>query len=200
MDGSRIWHAAIEGEVPVSALTASATSVSVCLSKGLGAPMGSVLAGPDEFIRRAKRVRKGMGGGMRQVGHMAAAGLEALRYYKESCKASHISKTAHNRSEVTETRGVNLGADHRRAKDLGVGVGSVDGFWVDNSTVETNIVLVRVDSDRFTAADIVQELRAHGILCVQAGLNVVRLVTHMDISDADIDSVITAFHLINNSK
>jgi threonine aldolase len=166
LDGARVFNAAVSQKVEVAAITRHYDSVSFCLSKGLGAPVGSILAGSCAFIDRAHRWRKMAGGGMRQSGILAAAGIYALE--------NHIER---------------LAEDHRRARQLAEGLSSIAGLAVDPGAVATNMVFVAVAPD--AQASISAFLRERGILV--GGYGHLRLVTHLDISDADIASVLRAF-------
>jgi threonine aldolase len=161
LDGARFFNAALASGVGERELAKPFDSVSICLSKGLGAPVGSVLLGSAEFIQAAKRWRKMLGGGMRQAGILAAAGLFALE---------------HNVARLAE--------DHENAKRLGQALAELPDLSVD--PVQTNIVFFSVATNR--AAAFVAHLRDHGILTT--GLYRLRLVTHKDVSAADIDRVI----------
>eukprot|EP01039_Chlorochromonas_danica_P006948 gene6948-7688_t len=126
LDGARIWNAATALGVSVHKLTSSADSVSACLSKGLGAPAGTLLAGPADFIIKARRLRKAVGGGMRQVGILAAAGLQAIEDFEKGNILSH---------------------DHRRAKIIGQALSSTPGLIVAVDTIQTNIILIHLNFD-----------------------------------------------------
>ena len=131
MDGARLWHASVATGVSVKEYVSLFDSVSVCLSKGLGAPVGSVIAGTKGFIEEAFRVRKAWGGGMRQVGILAAAGLYAVK--------NNVKR---------------LKEDHEKAKYFAENLQGVDGIKVDASEVETNIVMFDIEKDdaEFVAA------------------------------------------------
>ncbi|MCU4719212.1 threonine aldolase family protein [Halapricum hydrolyticum] len=161
LDGARLFNAATALDVPADRIVREVDTVMSCLSKGLGAPVGSMLAGPDEFIERARRIRKLMGGGMRQAGLIAAPGLLALE----------------NRDRLHE--------DHRRARELAAGFGDVPGL--SPSEPETNIVLVETDEP----ADVVLDrLRERGVAGSAFGEHTIRFCTHWDIDDADIEAAI----------
>lgn len=158
LDGARVMNAAVALNVPVNHLTGCFDSVSLCLSKGLGAPVGSVLVGSRDFIGRAHRYRKMLGGGMRQAGILAAAGLVALR----------------------EGPG-KLAEDHRRARELAAALVGA-GFAVDLATVQTNMVYARVqDAQRRVDAWAAQGVRAGAM-----GENSVRFVLHQQIGDGQL--------------
>ncbi len=158
LDGARIFNAlAVTGQSPADC-GSMFDSVSVCLSKGLGAPVGSVLLGNSEFIRKARRVRKSFGGGMRQAGYLAAAGLFALE--------NHIDR---------------LKDDHKRAKLIGETLLQLP--WVEKVLpVETNILIFQVKQP-LTAAEMVQTLAGKGILAFATDRQSIRFVTHLDFSD-----------------
>jgi len=170
LDGARIFNAmAVDGTTPKQ-WGALFHSTSICLSKGLGAPVGSVLTGNKAFIHEARRVRKRFGGGMRQVGILAAAGQHALDH--------HVQR---------------LADDHMRAKRLEhalVGRSFIGSIM----PVETNIVVFTVKG--LDVGDLIARFREQGISVVQFGPGMVRMVTHLDIGDADIDRVIAALDLI----
>lgn len=165
LDGARLWNAAVASGESEATLAAPFDSVNVCLSKGLGAPIGSVLAGSKDFVAQAHRYRKLFGGGMRQVGILAAAGLYALE---------------HNRSKLAE--------DHAKARILAEGLAAIPAFHVDLSSVATNIVMFDViHSD---ALSTLATLKEHGVLMVPFGLNTIRATTHIDLSFEDIENVL----------
>ena len=165
LDGARLFNAAIASGVSARELAIPFDSVSICLSKGLGAPVGSMLVGSDALIGRARRWRKMLGGGMRQSGILAAAALHALDH--------HVDR---------------LAEDHRRAARLAEGLRDIDALSV--SSQHTNMVFIEVPGDRLRALD--THLRGHGILASIGYLPAVRLVTHLDIGDEDIDRAIDA--------
>jgi threonine aldolase len=157
VDGARIFNASVATGVPVAEYASHAGSISFCLSKGLGAPVGSVLVGTRDFIDRARRFRKMLGGAMRQAGVLAAAGLYALE---------------HNVERLAE--------DHRNARVLAGGLGAIDGMSVDPASVETNIVMaecVAMDGARLAGL-----CRDRGVLFHPMGGARVRMVTHIDVS------------------
>ncbi len=158
LDGARLFNAAVASSRPVAELAAPFDSVSVCFSKGLGAPAGSALLGSRELIARAHRVRKMLGGGMRQAGVVAAAALHALDHHVER-----------------------LAEDHANARLLAEGLQGLDGVSV--TPPQTNIVFVDIAPAK--AAGLVERLQAAGVLCT--GLGRVRMVTHLDVSRDDIE-------------
>jgi len=161
LDGARLFNAAAALDVPASRIAREVDSVMCCLSKGLGAPVGSMLIGTDDFVERARRVRKLMGGGMRQAGLVAAPGLLALE----------------NRDRLAE--------DHRRARDLAAGIDEIDGFSAREP--ETNIVLVETDEP---AEDVLDDLEDEGVAGVAFGERTIRFCTHWDIDDSDVEAAI----------
>ena len=167
LDGARLFNAvAASGESP-ERLTSMFESVSVCLSKGLGAPVGSVLVGSSDFINRAHRWRKIMGGGMRQSGILAAAGLYALDHNLE-------------RLEV----------DHQRAHKLAESLAVQPGLSVDLDAVQTNMVYLQTEK---AANQLVNQLEERGVQCFALGQNLLRLVVHLDLEENQIDRAIEIF-------
>jgi len=166
LDGARLFNAAVSSEVSAAEVAAGFDTVSVCLSKGLGAPVGSVLVGSEELIERARRWRKMVGGGMRQAGILAAAGIHALD--------NHVDR---------------LADDHRRAQQLGTSLSEIEGVRVDN--VATNMVFMTAELDADQIGIFNEALGTAG-LAVRGGPDY-RLVTHLDVGDADIATTIDAF-------
>ena len=164
MDGARLANAAVARGCTLAEASAGADSVSFCFSKGLGAPVGSILVSSSEAIGRARRLRKLLGGGMRQAGVLAAAGLYALD---------------HNVERLAE--------DHARARALAVALNETARVSVDLDAVETNIVLARVRRDE-PAQGLVDELTAAGVLCGAYDRRTVRFVTHLEIDDAALEA------------
>lgn len=165
MDGARLFNAAIAQGVPVSQLCAFTDTVSFCLSKGLGAPVGSMLCGSRAFIDEALKVRKMLGGGMRQTGILAAAGIHALQH--------HLSR---------------LEEDHRHARKIAEALSKTSWAELDPETIETNIIFFTVvGTDADTA---VSHLAQKGVLCFSGPENTIRMVTHIDISAADTDRAV----------
>ncbi|MXR50275.1 low specificity L-threonine aldolase [Halovenus sp. WSH3] len=161
LDGARLFNAAAAHDRPAAEFVDPVDTVMCCLSKGLGAPVGSMLAGPEAMIEEAHRVRKLLGGGMRQAGMIAAPGLEALA----------------NRDRLSE--------DHRRAERLAEGLGRVDSLSVDDP--ETNIVLVHTDRP---AEAVLDDCEEEGVLGVPFAEHTIRFCTHWDVDDDDIDRAI----------
>lgn len=176
LDGARVFNAAVAQNETVANLTKDCDSVQFCLSKALGAPVGSVIVGRKDFIDEARVWRKRLGGGMRQVGILAAAGLIALT---ESPKILHV--------------------DHENARRLAAGAANMRGVSIDPERVETNIVIFDVSETGKTAAEICAELKGRKILASPFG-DSIRMVTHYDVSRADIDATLTALSEILESK
>jgi threonine aldolase len=165
LDGARVCNAVVASGLAPAEIASPFDSVSVCLSKGLGAPVGSVLLGSADFIRRAVRARKLMGGGMRQAGIIAAAGLYALQ---------------HNIDRLAE--------DHRRARRFAARLAETPVLAVDVDAVETNMVFADTRASGLRAAEIVGRLARRGVLALDEGRFTVRFVTHLDVDDADIEN------------
>jgi threonine aldolase len=164
IDGARIWNAAVALGVPVADLASVADSVSFCLSKGLSCPVGSVVVGDRDFIERARRVRKTLGGGMRQAGIIAAAGLVALDSMVER-----------------------LADDHANAQQLAKGLAALPGIEVDPAAIETNIVYMELGDAG--GGEVAAALKARGVLA-NGRFNWVRFVTRNGISPEDIDEAL----------
>jgi threonine aldolase len=170
LDGARIFNAAAASGIDVREYCAACDSVMFCLSKGLGAPIGSMLTGDASFIIRAHRYRKLLGGGMRQVGVIAAAGLYALE---------------HNVKRLAE--------DHRRARRLAEAVSGIEGISIDRDTVQTNIVVIDLADSGLSVDQATLLLEGEGVLVIPFGRTTVRAVTHLDIDDEDIEKSVEAF-------
>lgn len=168
LDGARLWNASIASGTPLADYAAVADTVSVCFSKGLGAPVGSALLGSVEHIREARRLRKMLGGGMRQVGVLCAAALYALE---------------HQRARLAD--------DHALAQRLARGLADVPGLWLDPVSVHTNIV--NIDVAPGSAHELALALRQRGVLLNATSAARLRAVTHRDVQQADIDLAIGAF-------
>jgi threonine aldolase len=164
IDGARIFNAAIALNTSVAALAAPADSVGFCLSKGLGAPVGSVLCGSADFIARARKMHKMVGGGMRQAGIIAAAGVYALEHMVER-----------------------LADDHANAKALARGIAALPMVELDPESIDTNIVIFGVRGDWLGFA---RSLKQAGVLCTVSAPGRLRLVTHYGIERADIDEAL----------
>ena len=182
VDGARFWNAAVAQGVSGGELAAAADTITFCLSKGLGCPVGSLVVGPKDTIARARRARKLLGGGMRQAGILAAAGVIALR----DGDAGMIDR---------------LAEDHANARRLADALSGMSGIVspggiaqpapgpLDPDRVRTNFVLFRVERDR---AEFLTALRSRGVLMIDFANNQVRAVTHNDVSAEDIEAVIDA--------
>ena len=167
VDGARLWNAAVALGVTPAEAAAPFDSVSVCLSKGLGTPMGSVLAGPADLIDEAHKWRKMLGGGLRQAGIVAAAGLYALEHHVER-----------------------LAEDHANATRLADGLAAIDGVKIDSCA--TNMVFIRIDESCGDSSDLRDGLADRGINTRWNGSRA-RLVTHLDVTADDIETAIDAF-------
>ncbi len=172
MDGARIFNAAVALGVDASEIAKHVDSVMFCFSKGLAAPVGSALVGSKEFIARAYRGRKLIGGAMRQVGVIAAGGLYALN--------NNIER---------------LADDHANAKRLAAGLARLPGIAIDRDEVATNMFFIHLSDPAPTARELSARLKERGVLCGAAkdGSPIIRLVTHYGIEAADIDRAIDAF-------
>jgi threonine aldolase len=176
LDGARIFNASVALKESVAALSRPVDSVMFCLSKGLGAPVGSMLLGTREFIDEARVWRKTLGGGMRQAGVLAAAGLVAL---EESPKVLH--------------------EDHANARRLAEGLAEIDGIRIDPEQVVTNIVLFDVSETGIKADEISARLQERKVLASGFGSSI-RMVTHYDVSSADIDVALREMQLAVGSR
>ena len=170
IDGARLFNASVATGVSPSRMVKEYDSISICLSKGLGTPVGSVLVGSSDFISKAHRWRKMFGGGMRQAGVLAACGIYALE--------NHVQR---------------LEEDHRRAKYLAEAVNSIDGFNVNLASVETNMVYIEGD---IGAKQILEKLAEQGVDVLEVGPTAVRAVVHLHITDEDVERTIQAFQNI----
>ena len=166
-DGARVFNAALALGTTVPALSAGFDSLMFCLSKGLGAPVGSLICGSRSFVQEARRVRKMLGGGMRQVGVLAAAGRVALR--KGPAR---------------------LAEDHENAARLAQALAEIPGIELDPATVRTNIVIFRLTPETGSAMDFLGRLKEAGVLGVPVSRDQVRLVTHRDVSRERVDEAI----------
>ncbi len=177
MDGARIFNASAASDVPVAEFAACADTVMFCLSKGLGAPVGSMLVGSADTIARGRLYRKRLGGGMRQAGILAAAGLIAL--------------------EQMTSR---LSEDHANARFLAEALGELPEVRTSPERVRTNILMVDVSGTGMKPAEISALLKAHGVLMNGAGATVLRAVTHYDVSRADCEEAARVFGSVLESK
>ncbi|MFQ5914175.1 MAG: low-specificity L-threonine aldolase [Nitrospinota bacterium] len=164
MDGARIFNASVASDVPVSEFARHATTLSFCLSKGLGAPLGSLIAGPRDLIDEARRYRQIFGGGMRQAGIVAAAGLYALKL--------HVDR---------------LAEDHAKAKRLAEGLGAIPGVTLPFGITPTNIVIFDIAKTGKKAPQVAAALKERGVLVSVLGETRFRALTHLDVAEEGID-------------
>jgi len=167
LDGARLFNAAVASRTSAAELAAGFDTVMISLSKGLSAPLGSVLVGSADLIVEARRIRKLLGGGMRQVGVVAAAGRVAL-----------------------ETMIERLAEDHANARRLADGLTEIDGVELAYGQVDTNIVTIDVGACRLQAEQFVDELGERGVVCLQMGSTIVRMITHRGVDADDIDKAV----------
>ena len=177
LDGARLWNAAAALGVSEASLAAGFDSVMTCFSKGLRAPVGSAVAGSTAFVAEARRVRKLFGGGMRQAGVIAAAALVGL-----------------------EDERVRLPEDHARAKKLAEGLAGIPGIRVNASDVETNIIVLLLEGEWGDSAAVVPKLKSRGVLAGAWGPSSIRMVTHADVGDADVERAVKAFEEIASGR
>lgn len=161
LDGARLWNAVVATGIAAGEWARHFDTVSVCFSKGLGAPIGSALSGPHDFIARARRVRKLFGGGMRQAGMAAAGALYALEHHVER-----------------------LAEDHRNAQVIAQAVADTPGLRLDPAEVETNLIFIRVACEVGTAQSVAAALKARGVLVLPTAPQTLRACTHLDVSAA----------------
>jgi len=171
LDGARLWNASIATGIKLAEYASYFDSVSLCFSKGLGAPVGSIVVGSKEFIKKAHYYRKTYGGGMRQVGILAAACIFAVE--------NHFER---------------LSVDHQNAKILAEGLQSLSGFNIDKKSVETNIVIADVSATGRKATEVSEMLKREGILTIPFGPFKNRFVTHLNLNREDIE---TSLKIIN---
>ncbi|MBD3298988.1 MAG: aminotransferase class I/II-fold pyridoxal phosphate-dependent enzyme [candidate division Zixibacteria bacterium] len=167
LDGARIWNAAAATGIPLSDWVQGFDSVSVCLSKGMGAPVGSMILGTREFIKRARRTRKMFGGGMRQAGILAAAGIWAI-----------------------DNQFDKLVDDHKRAKTLADGIRDIPGIHLIPDPPPTNIVVIELADSGKTADEVLVALKNEGVWLVPFGDTRIRAVTHRDVGDEDVATAV----------
>jgi len=173
LDGARLWNASVATGIPVRDFASLCDTVSVCFSKGLGAPVGSALAGPKELVQRARTFRKVIGGGMRQAGILAAAALYALDH--------NIAR---------------LGEDHANARYLAESVSHIASLRVDLETVQTNIIMIDVSATGKPLDAILDALQARGVLLSDGGPTILRAVTHLDVSRDQVEATVKVFQQI----
>lgn len=174
LDGARLWNASVASGVPERDYAALFDTVSVCFSKGLGAPVGSALAGPRDLIERARRFRKMFGGGMRQAGILAAGALFALEHHRER-----------------------LAEDHARARRLAEVLSELPGAAIDPASVETNLVYFRVT--RQPAGEVVAALETGGVRLLASGPDTLRAVPNLNVSTADFARALEVFRRVLGS-
>jgi len=168
LDGARLWNASVATGIPEREYARFFDSVSVCFSKGLGAPVGSALSGGARFIEQARRFRKMFGGGMRQAGIIAAGALYALDHHRDR-----------------------LREDHSRARELAEGIADLPGIELSPDEVETNIVVFRVSS--MPAGQLAERLQAAGVQVLAIGAETIRAVTSLEVTGRDIPQAVSVF-------
>jgi|SRR5579871_2881751 len=176
LDGARLWNAIVATGTPADEWARPFDSISVCFSKGLGAPIGSALAGTREFVTGAKKIRKLLGGGMRQAGIAAAAALYALD--------NHVER---------------LAEDHRNAQVIAQAIADTSGFLLDPPQVETNLIWFAIDPDWATAKEVAAVLKQRGILVSAAGGYRMRACTHLDVSASQALRVAETFRQVHTA-
>lgn len=167
LDGARLWNASVAAGIPLRDYVQHFDSASVCFSKGLGAPVGSAIAGTKSFIAQARRIRKMFGGGMRQAGIIAAAAIYALEHHRER-----------------------LAEDHANARRLAEALHGHGGIDIDLATVQTNIVIMDIAKTTWTVPAAMAALKNEGVLVGPFGATTLRAVTHLEVSRADIDRAV----------
>ncbi|MFC0559766.1 low-specificity L-threonine aldolase [Halalkalibacter alkalisediminis] len=173
LDGARLFNAAVASNCSIKNFTQYTTSVQICLSKGLGAPVGSIIAGDHKFITKARKWRKRLGGGLRQAGVLAAPGIIALTQMVER-----------------------LAIDHENASLLASGIKNVSGLEVVN-TVDTNIVLVDVSKKGLNSKEYLERLKENGVLAVPFGPSLIRFTTHYDVSKEQVQKALATLNTIH---
>lgn len=172
-DGARVFNASQATDIPVHKYAAIGDSIMFCLSKGLSAPVGSILVGPQSFIDLARRVRKALGGGMRQVGVLAAPGIVAL-------------------DEMVSR----LGEDHKRAKRLAMEIHEFPGIGLNPEHVETDIIIFKFDHSKLSVDGFITKLKEKNILALATPAKDIRFVMHKDVDDEDVERAIAAIREI----
>jgi threonine aldolase len=167
LDGARVFNAAVYIGQTVAEITRKFDSVQFCLSKGLGAPVGSMIVGSHGFIERCRSIRKMLGGGMRQAGVIAAAGLMALEHGPKR-----------------------LCIDHENAKILAQGLAAIPGIRADPSHVQTNIVIYDVRETKLSSGEFLEAIARHHVLGVPVDADRVRMVTHLDVDRSDVETAV----------
>ena len=174
LDGARLFNASVALGMEARELVEPFDSVTFCLSKGLSCPVGSVLCGSEEFIYKARRIRKALGGSMRQAGIIAASGIVAL-----------------------ETMIERMAEDHINARAIAEGLAEIPGLRLDLERVQTNMVMVDVDKE-FPNGGVAAALKEQGVLALDRGGGNLRLVTHYGIDEADVGRTLEAFRAVMN--
>ncbi|HMO35380.1 MAG TPA: GntG family PLP-dependent aldolase [Gemmatales bacterium] len=164
LDGARLWNASVATGIPMAVWASHFDTISVCFSKGLGAPVGSALVGKKQFIQKARRIRKMFGGGMRQAGILAAAALYAMKH--------HVSR---------------LAEDHTHAQRLAERLTQLPGLSCPSSSVDTNILFIQLEPRLGEAETLVAKLASHHILVLATARHTLRFVTHLDVSAPQIE-------------
>ena len=177
LDGARLFHACIAQKVEARAFASQADSVTFCLSKGLAAPVGSVVCGARDFIAEARRARKVLGGGMRQAGVLAAAGIVALEEMVD---------------RLTE--------DHANARRLAEGVSTIAGLSPVPTAMRTNMVYVDIENQKMSAQLLAEKLRAKGVLVLPTSARRIRAVTHYQVTSGDIELAVEVFGQVMNGR
>ncbi len=175
LDGARLWNASVATGIAEAAYAEPFDSISVCFSKGLGAPLGSALAGDAAFVGRARRFKAMFGGGFRQAGIVAAGALHALDNHRGR-----------------------LAADHANARALAEGLATIAGIEVDGATVQTNIVRFRVTA--MAAGTFADRCHAAGLYMVPSGADQVRAVLHLGVSDVEVDEALSIIEMVVNRR
>ncbi len=173
LDGARLWNASVATGISLKEYCQYFDSVSLCFSKGMGAPIGSIVVGSKAFIEKAHYYRKAYGGGMRQVGIIAAGALYALEH--------HFDR---------------LADDHRHAREIAEAIAELPGVQLNLDTVQTNIIIFQFEHPRITPPELVERLKDQGILIISMGGNKLRIVTHLHITDEDVAYAIRTFREI----
>jgi threonine aldolase len=177
LDGARLWNAAVASGIEPASWSQHFDTVSVCFSKGLGAPVGSAICGPRELIAEGRRHRKVLGGGMRQAGILAAAALYALDH--------HIER---------------LAEDHANAQRLAAGIRRIAGLRLEPDAVDTNILFFAVDPAWGTASQFAAELKNRGVLVLTESRTKLRALTHLDVTSADVDIALQTIEAVARRK
>jgi threonine aldolase len=177
LDGARLWNAVVATGIEAPRWAQHFDTVNVCFSKGLGAPVGSAIAGPRDLIQEARRHRKVFGGGMRQAGVLAAAALHALDHHRQR-----------------------LAEDHENAQRLAQAIRQTEGLRLVSEQVDTNLVFFHVDPAWGTAAQFSARLKEQGVLMLATGPTSLRAVTHLDVSRADVDRAIESLRGPNRTS